>query len=117
LVAELDDLYLQGDKVVLLAATNYIDIIDRDLLRGGRIDRLIRVDPPNEEDRRQILQLILHKSGMKHTIDLEQAIVATNNMSGSAIKEVIRRTIFKAMNSPNRGVITHEDLMEAIKSS
>jgi ATP-dependent 26S proteasome regulatory subunit len=115
-VAELDELYLQGEKVVLLAATNYIDIIDQTLLRGGRIDRLIRVDLPDDMDRREILEVILQKTGMRHTIDLDQAVLATKNMTGSSIKEIIRRAIFRSMNTPNQAEITHGDFMDAIKS-
>jgi ATP-dependent 26S proteasome regulatory subunit len=108
LISELDELSLQGYKVVLLAATNHIELIDPDLLRSGRIDRFIQVLPPNLEDRIDIIKLILKKSGVKNTVDIGYAAKITDSMTGSEIKEVLRRAILRSLDQSKSEVSTQD---------
>lgn len=57
------------DKVVVVASTNRIDLIDEAVLRAGRFDIKIQVPLPSREERLGILKLLTQKKLKRHSID------------------------------------------------
>jgi transitional endoplasmic reticulum ATPase len=89
LLTELDGIEeLKG--IIVLAATNRIDILDPALLRAGRFDRLLELRPPDENDRLAILRV--HTRGKPLTAEVDLAALAreTEGFSGADIESLCR---------------------------
>jgi len=90
LLTELDGIEeLKG--VVVLAATNRLDILDPALLRPGRFDSLIVLPPPDEAARREILRVHIRSLPLAEEVDLESLAEATQGFVGSDIEAVCRK--------------------------
>jgi len=89
LLTELDGLEaLKG--VIVLAATNRVDILDPALLRPGRLDRLILVPTPDEKARLDILKVRTRGMPLAPDIDLHYLATVTKDYSGSDLEAVCR---------------------------
>eukprot|EP00928_Gymnodinium_smaydae_P055862 TRINITY_DN39330_c0_g1_i1.p1 TRINITY_DN39330_c0_g1~~TRINITY_DN39330_c0_g1_i1.p1 ORF type:complete len:1015 (+),score=116.43 TRINITY_DN39330_c0_g1_i1:182-3046(+) len=84
LLAEIDGFHSKTDQIVLIAATNRIDVLDKALLRAGRFDRVIPVDRPNIKEREALFWHYLKKLTWREGNILGN--VATDLISG-AIEE------------------------------
>ncbi|XP_072992313.1 calmodulin-interacting protein 111 [Typha latifolia] len=96
LLVEMDGLD-QGAGVTVIAATNRPDKIDHALLRPGRFDRLIDVQPPDENDRKHIFRI--HMRGMPCNSDVNEKDLAvlTKGYTGADIKLVCREAAIAAL--------------------
>ena len=61
--------------VIILAATNRADMLDKALLRAGRFDRQINVDLPDLTERKEIFQVHLRKVKIDETVDIDSGIL------------------------------------------
>lgn len=77
-------------NVVVLAATNRPDMIDSALLRPGRFDRVVYVPPPDEESRRQILEIHTKEMPLAKDVDLERLAKETEFYVGADLEAVCR---------------------------
>jgi transitional endoplasmic reticulum ATPase len=84
-------------NVVFLAATNRPDIIDKALMRPGRIDRKIFVPPPNFTARAQILKLNLSKMPCSPDVNIEELAAKTEGYSGAELTLLCREAALVAM--------------------
>jgi len=89
LLTELDGLEKLKD-VVVIAATNRLDVLDPALLRPGRIDRLILVSAPDEGARLEILKIHTRSMPLDSDVDLEELAALTENYSGSDLESICR---------------------------
>jgi transitional endoplasmic reticulum ATPase len=83
--------------VVVMAATNRLDRIDPALLRPGRFDDLIRVDAPDAEARRAILEVHLRDKPTADTLDVGAIAERTEGFSGAELAAVCRRAALGAI--------------------
>ena len=82
----------EGDSgVIVIAATNKVEVLDEALLRAGRFDRRVHVGLPNIEDRKKILELYL--DGKNHEIDTEKLAVDTTGFSSAALSTLINEAL------------------------
>ncbi len=82
LLTELDGIQsLNG--VVVLAATNRIDIVDQALLRAGRFDKLIQIPMPDKDSRREILKIHMKGVPVAKDVDVERITDMTEGFSGA----------------------------------
>ena len=84
LLNELDGFHSR-DNIIILAATNSLNVLDSALLRPGRFDRQIYIPPPNLKGRREIIQLYARKIPLKSDVDLEEIAAMTKGLSGAQI--------------------------------
>jgi ATP-dependent metalloprotease FtsH len=84
LLNELDG-FRQREKVIVIAATNNIEVLDKALLRPGRFDRKIYVPNPNLETRKEIINKNSRKLKFKSDVDLEELSSMTKGLSGAQI--------------------------------
>lgn len=78
----------EGDSgVIVIAATNKIEVLDDALLRAGRFDRRVHVNLPNIHDREKILELYL--KNVKYNFDLKKLAVSLAGFSSAAISTLI----------------------------
>ena len=92
-------------NVVFIAATNRPDLIDPGLLRPGRIDKLIRVGPPDEKARLSILKVhvksISEKKMLGEDVDLEELAKKTVGFSGADLDGLVREAALLALKKGN----------------
>ena len=82
----------EGDSgVIVIAATNKIEVLDDALLRAGRFDRRVHVGLPNIEDRIKILELYLN--GKNHEIDIFKLAQDTTGFSSAALSTLINEAL------------------------
>lgn len=83
--------------VIVVAATNRLDIIDKALLRPGRFDRLVHVPLPDSKTRSEIFKINLEKMPLKEEIDFVKLAEHAQGMSGAEITLVCREAGLKAI--------------------
>lgn len=84
-------------SVLVIAATNRADLLDDALLRPGRFDRLVRVDLPDREGRRQILSLHTRNKPLGGGIDLDRIARDTFGFSGAHLESLSNEAAILAM--------------------
>jgi len=82
ILTELDG-FEPAEAVVVLAATNRPDVLDPALLRPGRFDRRVTVQPPDRKGRKEILEVHTRKIPMAASVDLDALAAATPGMVGA----------------------------------
>ncbi|MCK5141281.1 MAG: AAA family ATPase, partial [Candidatus Heimdallarchaeota archaeon] len=89
LLTELDGLEELKD-IVVLAATNRPDIVDPAVLRPGRFDRLIFVNPPNQKGRLQIFKVYTRDMPLASSVSIKELASVTDGFVGSDIEALCR---------------------------
>ena len=74
--------------VIILAATNRVDILDKALLRAGRFDRQIHVDLPDLNERKEVFGVHLKPLKLDHSVDIDLLARQTPGFSGADIANV-----------------------------
>ncbi|MDY3111231.1 MAG: ATP-dependent zinc metalloprotease FtsH [Porphyromonas sp.] len=99
--------------VIILAATNRVDILDKALLRAGRFDRQIYVDLPDLNDRKEIF--LVHMKGLKlgADVDVDQLSRQTPGFSGADIANVCNEAALIAARH-DKQAIEKQDFMDAV---
>lgn len=113
LLTEMDG--FDGRKgVVILAATNRPESLDKALLRPGRFDRRIQMELPDLEGRKAILNVHLKK--VKHdSIDLDIVARATAGSSGAELANIVNEAALRAVRM-GRTLVTTSDLEESVET-
>ncbi len=100
--------------VIILAATNRADVLDKALLRAGRFDRQIHVDLPDLEERKAIFKV--HTKNLKYdkkSVDIEFLAKQTPGFSGADIANVCNESALIAARH-NKKLITKQDFLDAV---
>ncbi len=112
LLSEMDG-FDAGKGVVILAATNRPEILDKALLRPGRFDRRIPVELPDLAGREAILRVHAKDVKTEPYIDYTQVARATSGCSGAELANIINEAAIAAVKN-NRKAVSQRDLEEAI---
>ena len=112
LLVEMDG-FSENEGVIVLAATNRPDILDRALLRPGRFDRQIVVSSPDVKAREQILEVHSRKKKLSPEVDLKTIAKNTSGFSGADLENVLNEAALLAArrNLPEIGMTEVEDAM------
>ncbi len=114
-LTELDGINRLED-VIVIGATNRPDLIDRALLRPGRMDLLIYVPPPDKEDRLAILKIHTRKTSLGPDVNLERLAEMTEYYSGADLHALVREAAMNAIRrDPNAEYVTMDDFLMAIR--
>jgi transitional endoplasmic reticulum ATPase len=92
LLTEMDGIQEIHD-VIVLAATNRVDMIDTALLRPGRFDKIIYIPNPDKVTRERILQIHVRGKPISNDIDLNKIVEMTEGFSGADVSSVINTAI------------------------
>ncbi len=111
LLVEMDG-FETNEGVILLAATNRPDVLDRALLRPGRFDRQVVVDRPDVRGREGILKVHTRKSPMAKDVDLEVLAKGTPGFSGADLANMVNEAALLAARR-NKKSVEMTDLEEA----
>ena len=113
LLAEMDG-FDPSKGVIVLAATNRPEVLDKALLRPGRFDRRITVDRPNLAGRLETLQV--HTRGIKlaEDVDLKKVALATAGCVGADLANLANEAALRAVRK-GRKLVTQEDMLAAFE--
>ncbi len=100
-------------NVIVMAATNRADILDKALLRAGRFDRSIYVDLPELHERRQILDVHLSKIKLDENVDRDFLAKQTPGFSGADIANLCNEAALIAARN-NHETVTKQDFLDAV---
>nr|WP_185862427.1 ATP-dependent zinc metalloprotease FtsH [Blattabacterium cuenoti] len=100
-------------NVIVLAATNRSDVLDKALLRPGRFDRTILVDPPELNERKEIFRVHLKKLVLSDNVDIDFLSRQTPGFSGADIANICNESALIAARK-NRSKIENKDFLDAI---
>ncbi len=115
-LTELDGLEVKKD-IIVIAATNRPDILDPALIRPGRIDRILLVPAPDEDERQQILKIFTKDMPLAANIDLNELNKKLDGFTGADIETLCREAGMIALRENLRArKITEEHFIMAIES-
>ena len=112
LLTEMDG-FGTNSGIIVLAATNRADILDKALLRAGRFDRQIYVDLPDLNDRREIFLVHLRNVKIDSTVDVDLLARQTPGFSGADIANVCNEAALIAARR-NKAAVEKQDFMDAV---
>merc|ERR1712228_159792 len=111
LLNQLDGFDDRGDVKVIMA-TNRIDSLDPALIRPGRIDRKIEFPMPDEKTKRRIFQIHTSKMTLGDDVNLEEFVIAKDDLSGADIKAICTEAGMLALRE-RRMKVTNEDFKKS----
>jgi transitional endoplasmic reticulum ATPase len=109
-------------NVLIIGATNRLDIVDEALLRPGRFDRIIEVPNPDSKGREQIFRIHSKKKPLGSDVNITKIIELTNGFSGAEMAAIVNRAAILALkrhvNTKSGNVkdikITQQDILDSI---
>ncbi|AWX45412.1 ATP-dependent zinc metalloprotease FtsH [Flagellimonas maritima] len=112
LLTEMDG-FGTNTNVIVLAATNRADVLDKALMRAGRFDRQIYVDLPDIRERKEIFEVHLRPIKTAETLDMEFLAKQTPGFSGADIANVCNEAALIAARKEKKAV-TKQDFLDAV---
>jgi len=113
LLSEMDG--FDGSKgVIILAATNRPEVLDKALLRPGRFDRRVPVELPDLQGREAILKVHSHDVKMDPNVDFRSVALATSGASGAELANIVNEAALRAVRM-GRDEVKQEDLDESVE--
>ena len=112
LLTEMDG-FGTNSGVIILAATNRADVLDKALLRAGRFDRQIHVDLPDLNERKEIFQVHLRPLKIDKSLDIDFLSRQTPGFSGADIANVCNEAALIAARN-NKPTVGKEDFLAAV---
>ncbi|MCK4747136.1 MAG: ATP-dependent zinc metalloprotease FtsH, partial [Bacteroidales bacterium] len=112
LLTEMDG-FSSNSGVIILAATNRADVLDKALLRAGRFDRQIHVELPDLNERRAIFEVHIKPIKIDKSVDVEFLAKQTPGFSGADIANVCNESALIAARKDKK-VVQRQDFLDAV---
>ncbi|QNO16494.1 AAA family ATPase [Alkalicella caledoniensis] len=114
LLVEMDGVKSKDIQVLIMAATNRIDLLDDALLRPGRFDRVVNIPLPSKEGRLEILKIHSKNKPLDDVVDLDSVAAQTFGFSGAHLESVTNEAAILALRN-NRVNVIQKDFQDAIE--
>ena len=101
-----------NEGIIVLAATNRVDILDPAILRPGRFDRKITVSPPDVKGRKEILAVHSRNKPLAEDVNLEQIAQTTAGFTGADLENLMNEAAIHAA-MENRSFVVQEDIKKS----
>lgn len=101
-----------NEGIIVLAATNRVDILDPAILRPGRFDRKVAVAPPDVKGREDILKVHSKNKPLAEDVDLKQIAQTTAGFTGADLENLLNESAIRAAKE-DRGYVTQKDIQES----
>ena len=101
LLTEMDNI---SSKVAIIGITNRPDLIDTSLLRPGRLDLILYVQPPEEDDRLEILKILTRKMPISRDVTMDELARITKGYTGADLSGLCREAVINAINRKSKKV-------------
>lgn len=95
LLVEMDG-FSEAEGIIVMAATNRLDVLDQAILRPGRFDRQIMVDPPDREGRKEILQVHARGKRLAPDVEMERIAAMTVGFTGADLANLLNEAALLA---------------------
>jgi len=115
LLSEMDG-FKNNDGIIIIAATNRKDMLDKALLRPGRFDRIIKVPLPDKDSREKILNFYVSNKKIDKNIDISLLAELTEGLSGAELKNVINEAAIITVRN-NESIIQENSIYDAFEKS
>ena len=103
-----------SSRVVIVGISNRPDLLDSSMLRTGRLDLILYVQPPAEKGRFEIIKILTDKMPIANDVNLKEIAVATQNYSGADLAALCREAAVHAMQN-NSSKISNVDFVAGLK--
>ena len=103
-----------SSRVVVIGITNRPDLLDNSLLRAGRLDLVLFVNPPDEKGRLEIIKILTTKMPLDSDVKLQEIAVSTQNYTGADLASLCREAAVSAMQN-NSHKISSSDFAAGLK--
>ncbi|MBW0480769.1 hypothetical protein O181_020484 [Austropuccinia psidii MF-1] len=115
LLTEIDGIE-ELNGVLVLAATNRPDVIDKALMRPGRLDRILYVGPPDQESRKEIFKINFKKMSVAEDVNIDTLAEMTEGCTGAELVSICQDAAMNAMQKNfDAQFVQFEDLYDSIK--
>lgn len=111
LLVEMDG-FAENSGIIVMAATNRVDILDPAILRPGRFDRKIGVGRPDVKGRKEILEVHSKNKPLAEDVDLEEVARTTAGFSGADLENLMNEAAIRAAKQ-DRQYILQQDIRES----
>ncbi len=111
LLVEMDG-FGANEGIIVMAATNRVDILDPAILRPGRFDRKITVSSPDVRGREEILKVHAKNKPLAEDVDLEQIAQTTSGFTGADLENLLNEAAIAAAKD-NRAFVKQEDIKKS----
>ena len=111
LLVEMDG-FGENEGIIVMAATNRVDILDPAILRPGRFDRRVVVGRPDVKGREEILKVHVKNKPLSEDVNLHEVARTTAGFSGADLENLVNEAAIKTARD-NRGFITKKDIDDA----
>ena len=101
-------------RIVIVGITNRPDLIDNSMIRTGRLDIVLFIQPPDEKGRLEIIKILTEKMPLTSDVDLDEIAVSTQNYTGADLASLCREAVVNAMQN-NSKKINSNDFALALK--
>lgn len=107
LLVEMDG-FSTNENIIIIAATNRVDILDPALLRPGRFDRQIYVGAPDVKGREEILKVHARTKKLDENVDLEEVAKTTSGFTGAQLENLLNEAAIIAAKKGNKTISMKE---------
>ena len=107
------DGFEENEGVIVMAATNRVDILDPALLRPGRFDRMVHINIPDIKGREEILKVHARNKPISKEVDLKNVARITSGFTGAEIENLLNEAAILTAKE-NRKEITEDDLQKSM---
>ncbi len=111
LLVEMDG-FGANEGIIVMAATNRVDILDPAILRPGRFDRKITVSPPDVKGRNEILKVHSKNKPLSEDVNLEQIAQTTAGFTGADLENLMNEAAINAA-MDNRAFVKQDDIKKS----
>jgi len=103
-----------ASRVIVIGISNRPDLIETSLLRPGRLDLILYIQPPDEKGRLEIIKILTRQMPLSNDVDLKEIAVATKSYSGADLVAICRESAVHAMQNES-AKIGSADFAAALK--
>jgi len=118
LLAQMDGVDNNCSNILVMAATNMYEMLDKALLRHGRFGRHIYIPPPDQLGRKAILKIHTKKRPISHDVDFDELSLLTEGFTGADISALCENAAYiplqESLTAGGRRKITHDDFIMAL---
>jgi cell division protease FtsH len=113
ILTEMDG-FTSKEGVIVLAATNQPDVLDKALLRPGRFDRRVMVNPPDKTGREAILKVHTRNVPLAADVDLAEVAANTPGLAGADLRNLVNEAALLAARKKQE-VVHHKDFLDSLE--
>ncbi|MGD1997561.1 MAG: AAA family ATPase [Candidatus Dependentiae bacterium] len=114
------DGFTQDHNVIVIAATNMLHAVDARMRRPGRFSRIMNIELPNSEQRKEILELYIHRLPRvadDSTLPYDKMVLHTKDMCGADLKELVNEAASIGCKDPEAKQVEGHHFAEALKKT